>query len=219
MTWRRSRRVSGSGITARAGAVAILGVVLSGLAGTGWSAQTAPVDKPQGNQSQGVQTQPDRPAAMPDHVPGMGMPEMQRLQSHPGAVVVSMGSQEQLWTAESLRTLPHVSVTVYNEHSKAQEMFTGVPISVLLQRVGFPLRPHGKDFRLFVVATGADGYEVVFSGGELTPDVHDGKVLVADAMHGKALGADGPLRLIVTGEKRPARWVRNLASLRVEQKP
>ena len=144
---------------------------------------------------------------------------MQRIQPHPGAVVVSMGSQEQLWTAESLRTLPHVSVTVYNEHSKAQEMFTGVPISVLLQRVGFPLRPHGKDFRLFVVATGADGYEVVFSGGELTPDVHAGTVLVADAMQGKALGADGPLRLIVTGEERPARWVRNLASLRVGQTP
>ena len=231
MNRRRGPGVSESGMVWRGGAIAILGVAALGLTGAGWPTQMGPTQTGQARgmqaqamptqeaQMQAAQTQAARPAPMPEHLPGMGMPAMQRMVAHPGAVVVSMGSQEQMWTAESLRALPPVSVTVYDKHSKAQEMFTGVPVSVLLQRVGFPLQPHGKDFRLFVVATGADGYEVVFSGGELTPDVHDGTVLVAYAMQGKALGKDGPLRMIVAGEKRPARWVRNLASLRVGQTP
>ena len=226
MNRRRGPGVSESGMVWRGGAIAILGVAALGLTGAGWPTQMGPTQTGQaqtgqtrGMQAQAAQTQMARPAPMPEHLPGMGMPAMQRMMAHPGAVVVSMGSQEQMWTAESLRALPPVSVTVYDKHSKAQEMFTGVPVSVLLQRVGFPLQQHGKDFRLFMVATGADGYEVVFSGGELTPDVHDGTVLVAYAMQGKALGKDGPLQVVVTGDKRPARWVRNLASLRVGQTP
>jgi hypothetical protein len=33
---------------------------------------------------------------------------------------------------------------------------------------------------------------------------------------GKPLGDEGPLKLVATGEKRPARWVRNLVAIRVE---
>jgi hypothetical protein len=45
--------------------------------------------------------------------------------------------------------------------------------------------------------------------------VYDGTVIVADAMDGKALADSGPLQLISTDEKRPARWVRNLVAIRV----
>jgi hypothetical protein len=45
--------------------------------------------------------------------------------------------------------------------------------------------------------------------------VHDGTVIVADAMDGKAIGDEGPLKLVATGEKHPARWVRNLAAVKV----
>jgi hypothetical protein len=40
-------------------------------------------------------------------------------------------------------------------------------------------------------------------------------VLVADSMDSKPLGATGPLQLVSTREKRPARWVRNLVAIRV----
>ncbi|HUN86072.1 MAG TPA: hypothetical protein VMU48_16960 [Terracidiphilus sp.] len=46
--------------------------------------------------------------------------------------------------------------------------------------------------------------------------MHDGTVLVADSTDGKPIAANGPLQLLVTGEKRPARSVRNLVSIRVE---
>jgi hypothetical protein len=65
------------------------------------------------------------------------------------------------------------------------------------------------------VAEGSDGYKVVYSLGEVTPDVHDGTVMVADAEAGKPLTDSGPLKLVATGEKRPARWVRNLVAVRV----
>ena len=73
----------------------------------------------------------------------------------------------------------------------------------------------GKDFRLYIVAEGSDGYQVVYSIGEVTPDVHDGTVLVADTVDGKSLGNNGLFQLVATGEKRPARWVRNLVGIRV----
>jgi hypothetical protein len=50
---------------------------------------------------------------------------------------------------------------------------------------------------------------------EVNPDVHDATVIVADALEGKPLAGDGPLKLVATGEKRPARWVRNLAAVQV----
>ena len=65
------------------------------------------------------------------------------------------------------------------------------------------------------MAEGSDGYQVAYSIGEVTPDVHDGTVIVADALEGKPIGDTGPLQLVLTGEKRPARWVHNLVAIRV----
>jgi hypothetical protein len=45
--------------------------------------------------------------------------------------------------------------------------------------------------------------------------VHDGTVLVADSKDGKTMATTGPFQLVATGEKRPARWVRNLVAIRV----
>jgi hypothetical protein len=45
--------------------------------------------------------------------------------------------------------------------------------------------------------------------------VHDATVIVADTEAGKPLADSGPLKLVATGEKRPARWVRNLVAVRV----
>ena len=86
----------------------------------------------------------------------------------------------------------------------------------LLKPLGVAEKPHGKDFRFYLVAEGSDGYKVVYSVGEVTPDIHDGTVLIADSMDGKPIGNNGPLQLVATGEKRPARWVRNLVSIRVK---
>ncbi|HTX77574.1 MAG TPA: molybdopterin-dependent oxidoreductase [Terracidiphilus sp.] len=132
-----------------------------------------------------------------------------------GPLKISFGDKTSEWTPQSFAALPHVTVNVYNEHAKANQTYSGVPLIALLKPLGVPDKPHGKDFRLYLVAEGSDGYQVVYSVAEVTPDVHDATILVADSMDGKPMGDNGPLQLVATGEKRPARWVRNLVAIRV----
>ncbi|MFZ0340529.1 MAG: hypothetical protein WAL45_21060 [Terracidiphilus sp.] len=131
------------------------------------------------------------------------------------ALKITFGDKSATWTVATLAALPHVTVTVYNEHTKANETYSGVPLMALLAPLGMSEHPRGKDLRLYVVAEGSDLYEVVYSSGEITPEVNSSTVIVADTENGKALASDGPLKLIATGEKRPARWVRSLVAIKV----
>jgi hypothetical protein len=132
-----------------------------------------------------------------------------------GPLTITFGDKSAEWTPEKLAALPHTSVTVWNEHVKANQTYSGVPLIDLLAKIGVPDKPRGKDFRDYVVVAGSDGYTVVYSIGEVTPDVHNATVIVADSEDGKGLAGSGPLQLVATGEKRPARWVRNLVAIQV----
>jgi hypothetical protein len=131
------------------------------------------------------------------------------------ALKITFGDKSATWTVATMASLPHVTVTVYNGHTKANEVYSGVPLIALLTPLGVSEHPRGKDLRLYVVAEGSDLYEVVYSIGEITPDVNSSTVIVADTGNGKPLADSGPLQLIATGEKRPARWVRNLVAIKV----
>jgi hypothetical protein len=166
------------------------------------------------------------PAATPSQAPGAaqakpvdGQMEEMHHGTHPplpaGPLKITFGDKSAEWTPATLTPLPHKTLDVYNEHAKANQTYSGVPVIDLLTLLGVPEKPRGKDFRLYLVAEGSDGYQVVYSIGEVTPDVHDGSVIVADTLDGKPLEGSGPLQLVATGEKRPARWVRNLAAIRV----
>jgi len=133
----------------------------------------------------------------------------------PEPLKITFGDKSATWTVATLASLPHVTVTVYNEHSKANETYSGVPLIALLTPLGFSDKPRGKDLRNYVVAEGSDLYEVVYSSGEITPEVNSSTVIVADTENGKPLTDDGPLKMIATGEKHPARWVRNLVAIKV----
>jgi hypothetical protein len=137
------------------------------------------------------------------------------LKAAAGTLKISFGKKSAEWTPATLAPLPHVTLTVHNEHVNSDQTYTGVPLIELLKPLGVPDKPKDKEFRFYVEAEGSDGYVVVYSVGEVTPDVHDATVMVADAMDGKAIGDSGPMQLVATGEKRPARWVRNLVAVRV----
>lgn len=134
----------------------------------------------------------------------------------PGTLRVTLAGKSNDWTADKLTSLPHTTLTVHNEHTKADETYSGVPLIALLTPLGVTDKPHGKDLSLYVTAVGSDGYEAVYSIGEVTPDVGASTIIVADTENGKPLSADGPLKLIGTGDKRPARWVRNLVAIKVQ---
>jgi hypothetical protein len=116
------------------------------------------------------------------------------------------------------RALPHVNVKVHNAHTDTDENYSGVPLAVLLAKVDAPLdeKLRGKALTNYVVATGSDGYSVVLSLAEVDPMFHDGQIVVADSRDGQPLTTSGPFQLIVSEDKRPARWVRNLVTISME---
>ena len=69
--------------------------------------------------------------------------------------------------------------------------------------------------RSYVVATGTDGYFVVFSGAELQGALHKAQCIVALTKGGQPLIENGAFQLVDTLDVKPARWVRNLSGLAV----
>lgn len=151
--------------------------------------------------------------------PDTSLTRIQADQGHDATVTplkISYGKKSEEWTAAKLAELPHETFQAPNERTQAQDTYSGVPLMALLVELGVPQKLKGKDFRLYVVAEGRDGHKVVYSLGEVSPDVHDGLVLLADSVDGKSLDNDGPIELVSSGERRPVRWVRGVVSIKVQ---
>jgi len=122
------------------------------------------------------------------------------------------------FSLDSLKHMPRNTVHVKNEHADKEEVYEGVLLSAILKQAGAPQggQIRGKAMATYVLAEGADGYQVVFSIEELDADFQEPDVLVADTLDGGPLGDKfGPLRLIAPRDKRPARWVRMLRSIKI----
>lgn len=139
-----------------------------------------------------------------------------------GLELISKGHAPITLGLAEIKAMPHVTVTVHNPHTSAEETYAGVRLSEFLIRVGAPLGKdlHGEALANYVVAVGSDGYKAVLALGEIDPSFHPGEVIVADAMDGKPLDThSGPLKLVVSEDKRPARCVRNLTTIELESAP
>jgi len=125
--------------------------------------------------------------------------------------------QEQEW-----KRLKHTSLTATNSHEKKTATYGGVLLSDLLREAGVASGEglRGKAMTTSIVIAGGDGYQVVFSIAELDESIGNSQVLVADSEDGKPLAQGaGPLRLVVPADKRPARWVRMVKTIRVVANP
>ena len=101
-----------------------------------------------------------------------------------------------------------------------ETVYEGVWLHEVLKRAGVPQgnELRGKALSTYVLAQAQDGYQVVFSLGELDPAFIDNQILLADTANGKALfGAQGRFRLVVPKDKPGARSVRMLTRLDVVQ--
>lgn len=119
-------------------------------------------------------------------------------------------------TAADLAPLKRMTVSA-QEHGK-KGSFEGWALGDVLERAGWK---RGDDLRgpalaRYVLASAPDGYRVVFTVTELDPAFGDKVVLLADRRDGAPLGpSEGPFRVVVPGEKRPARWIRGVSSFQV----
>jgi DMSO/TMAO reductase YedYZ molybdopterin-dependent catalytic subunit len=134
-----------------------------------------------------------------------------------GLLVTGAVAQDLRLSLDDLKKMPRKSVST-RDHAGEMHQYDGVPIGAVLAKAGVPQGPalRGKSMALTVVAEGTDGYRAIFSLAELDDDFAAESVLIVDSTDGQPLGPDqGPLRLVVPGDKRPARWVRMLKSITI----
>lgn len=118
--------------------------------------------------------------------------------------------------AADLAKLPRHGA-VMNDHGK-QIRYEGVLLHDVLSLGGvdFGQGLRGKQLSSYVAALASDDYEVVYALAELDPTVVDSGIVVADKREGQPLGAnEGPLRIIVPHDLRPARSIRILREIDV----
>ncbi len=118
----------------------------------------------------------------------------------------------------SLLTMPRTEVARKDKDGKIH-MYKGVLLSEILMRAGASLGKdlHGRNLAKYALIQAGDGYQVIFALPELDEAFADRKVILADRVDGAPLPTlEGPLRVIVADEKRPARCIRQVTEIRIE---
>jgi hypothetical protein len=125
--------------------------------------------------------------------------------------------------ASELRKLPRAEARMTDPRDPTKEIvYSGTPLVEVLKAGGI-LRDSGMaairdTITMTVLVEAADGYRAVFSLPELEPELTDRIIVLADTKDGQPLPLrEGPFRVIVPGEKRPARWVRQVKALTVRK--
>jgi DMSO/TMAO reductase YedYZ molybdopterin-dependent catalytic subunit len=128
-----------------------------------------------------------------------------------------------LVSAAELHKLPRAEMRTTDPDNSGNEIvYSGTPLIEVLKADGLLFDSGMARIRQAVTITllveAADGYRAVFALAELDPELTDRVVLLADAKDGQPLPAnEGPFRIIVPGEKRSARWVRQVKAITVRQ--
>jgi hypothetical protein len=130
--------------------------------------------------------------------------------------VQAAGEKPTVLTRADIEALPHVKVTSSGPGSSTT--FEGVPLRAVLEKAiaGFGEALKGKRMASCLLVEAADGYRVVFALPELDPAFSDKQIVLAFLKDGKPMDdKEGPYRIVITDEKRMARWVRQVTTLKV----
>ena len=95
---------------------------------------------------------------------------------------------------------------------------SGPSLRSLLTKLGQPegAAVHGNVLTTIITVTGADGYAVALSLGEVEPTLGHAHAIIATRCEGRALPPEtGPYRLVIPGEDRPVRSVRQMQSITI----
>jgi hypothetical protein len=140
----------------------------------------------------------------------------------PGSIrIAGLSGQSETLSAAEIAKLPHAHVAL--THNDVATDYSGPLLSDLLRDVGAPLgvRLHGSGVNDVVFVTAADKYRVVLTLAEVDPGFHRGaKVILADLADGKPLSAkEGPFRLVVDGDLKPARSAYGVVAIELKHLP
>ena len=115
-----------------------------------------------------------------------------------------------------IESLPHIKVATHGSETNAT--FEGVALKTLLEKGGveFGGSLRGKRLASCLLVEAADGYSAVIALPEIDPDFNDKQIVLAFLQDGKPLDAKaGPYRIVIPDEKRMARWVRQVTTLKI----
>lgn len=118
----------------------------------------------------------------------------------------------------ALRKLPAETeqVSFQSEHGVTPASFTGARLWAVLEAAGgIDDDAKGAVLRHMIRVTARDGYVVLLSTGEIAPEFGDKAALLGYQRDGKPI-ADGGIRLVIPGDKRGGRNVRDVATIQVE---
>lgn len=116
-----------------------------------------------------------------------------------------------------LQKFKQVSVN-YKDKNGKDHTYSGVAIGDILLKAGTTLGAalKGENLAKYVIVEATDGYKAVFALAEMDKEFTDRLIILADKVDGKSLPAtEGPFRIVVQDEKKAARSVRQVVSLRV----
>jgi hypothetical protein len=126
------------------------------------------------------------------------------------------GGKQTVLARSDIESLPHVKVATHGSENNAT--FEGVALKTVLEKGGVELGPsmRGKRLASCLLVEAADGYSAVIALPEIDPDFTDKQIVLAFLQDGKPLDAKaGPYRIVIPDEKRMARWVRQVTTLKI----
>jgi hypothetical protein len=130
-------------------------------------------------------------------------------------LAVEVGGRTVTLSAARLATLPRD--TMRGRIHDAEHRFAGPRLAAVLAEAGVSVSGlRGGGLTRAVVVEATDGYQMVLSIGELDSTLVARRAILADEEDGRPLAPKfGPRQLILEGESRPTRWVRQVTRLRV----
>jgi hypothetical protein len=135
----------------------------------------------------------------------------------PALTVVDEAGKAHSISAPDFAKLPRQKVTM-KDRDNTQHEYEGTLLHNLLESAGIELgdKLRGPRLLLYLVIEAKDGYRVVYALSELDPTNAEGVFLLADRRDGKPLPEnEAPYRLVIPGEKRHARWIRQVQRLTI----
>lgn len=120
-------------------------------------------------------------------------------------------------TTKDLAKYPQAEVKAKDREGN-EHTFKGALLSVVLDSAGVTL---GKDLRgenltKYILIKAVDGYGVIYALPEIDPEFTSNTILLTTHVDGNPLPkGEGPFRLVNPADKKPARWIREITTIKV----
>lgn len=125
------------------------------------------------------------------------------------------------YSAADIAAMKHITLKAKG-HDEKMHSYSGPLLFDVIKASG---QAQGKDLRgknlaKYLLVKATDGYRAVYALPEIDPEFTDKTIILADQVDGKPISKEnGPFQVIVPGEKKHARWVRQVAGFEILTAP